>query len=77
MVYHLNLIPDLAIHDVFRASLLKVHHGSVPFHPVPIIVADIDTAGYEVEEFLYHCTFEYNNTMKTEYLVKWESSAMH
>ena len=46
VAYHLCLTPELAIHNVLHASLLKPHHGSVPFHPASIVVADIDAVEF-------------------------------
>ena len=49
MAYSLNLPPGLVIHDIFHASLLKLHYGSVPSCPAFIIIANINAAEYEVE----------------------------
>ena len=77
VVYHLNLPPKVAIHDVFHAYLLKPHHRPVSSHLDPIILADINTAEYEVEALLQHHFWKYDHTMKTKYLVKWKGYPLH
>ena len=70
IIYHFNLPLELALHDAFYTSLLKLHYRPVFSHPAPIVVADIDATEYDVEALLFHCIWKYNCTMKTEYLVK-------
>ena len=76
-MYHLKLLPQMEIHDVFYASLLKPHHGSVPSSPAHIVVSDINAAECEVEALLHHCMHKYNCTIKTEYLVNYRGYLMY
>ena len=57
VAYRLQLPEALGrLHDVFHASLLKLHHGPVRAHADPIVV---DTSAaepeYEVDSILCSC----------------------
>ena len=56
MVYYLRVPPELAIHDVFHASFLKLHYGPVPSYLAPFVISDINAAKYKAEALQYHCT---------------------
>ena len=62
VAYHLQVPAALAhLHDMFHISLLKPHHGVVPYCADPVVV-DTTTAEpeYEVETLLHSCQCQYN-----------------
>ena len=79
VAYHLQVPAALAyLHDVFHISLLKPHHGAVPYRADPVVV---DTTAaepeYEVETILHSFTHQHNRHQWVEYLVKWEDYPIH
>ena len=76
VAYCLSLQPELAKHNMFYMYLFKPHHSLVPSYPAPIIAANDNAAKY-IEALLCHCICKYNDTMKTEYLVKLKGYLMH
>ena len=55
MAYHLQLPESLGrLHDVFHVSLLKPHHGAVPYREEPIVIdpAAATEPEFEVEAIL-------------------------
>ena len=55
MVHQLNLPPELAMYDVFHASLLKPHYSLVPLYPAPIVFTSVDAAEYETKALPHYC----------------------
>ena len=79
VAYRLQLPEALGrLHNVFHASLLKLHHGTVPHHADPIVV---DTSAaepeYEVESILRSRQRRQNRRQWVEYLVKWKGYPIH
>ena len=74
VAYHLQLPAALAcLHDVFHISLLKPHHGAVPYRADPVVV---DTTAaepeYEVETILRSHKHQHNEHQWVKHLVKWK-----
>ena len=80
MAYRLTLPTELGrLHDVFHASLLKPHHGSVPYRDEPVVVDSAAGAEpeYEVEAILKQRQRRQNRRHWVEYLVKWKGYPVH
>ena len=79
VAYHLQLPAALArLHGMFHVSLLKSHHGAVPYHADPVVV-DITTAEpeYGVKTILHSCKRQHNRHQWVEYLIKWKDYPIH
>ena len=79
VAYRLQLPEALArLHDVFHVSLLKPHHGAVPYCADPVVV---DTTAaepeYEVETILRSRQHQQTRRHWVEYLVKWKDYPIH
>ena len=65
--YRLQLPPELHIHPVFHASLLRLYRGPPPRRP-PALLVD-STEEYEVERIIHHRLVR----GQPQYLIRWRS----
>ena len=56
------------VHNVFHASLLKLHHGTLPLRRAPVFIADSDAAEFEVKRIVGKRI----SRNRVEYLVAWK-----
>ncbi len=73
MAYHLELLPNWRIHDVFHASLLTPYHETHTYgpnftQPPPDLIDGEDE--YKVKQIVIH--WQSGQSKKLQYLIKWK-----
>jgi hypothetical protein len=70
--YKLDLPPNMKIHPVFHASLLKKYLTDGRHRPPPPPVDADDGLRFVIEEVLDHRSRKRNNKTTYQYLIKWQ-----
>jgi hypothetical protein len=71
VAYKLDLPPNLKMHNVFHAQLLKKYQDNGKMQPPPPSIEIDDSLKYEVERVLEHCDVKRGKGIRKEFLVKW------